>query len=106
MSFRARCAARAALEEPPFCDKTRGEGSSCLWRGSHVLICDPEANEQMLHYPVSALPRITTTHGYGNKRLVDAMREETCSASRAVHEIRCYSRTRHACVGKQRNINE
>lgn len=42
------------LEEPPLCDKTRGEGGSCLCHGSDVLMCDPEANEQMLHYPLSA----------------------------------------------------
>lgn len=33
----------------------RGEGSSCLWHGSDVLRFDPEANEQMLHYPLCAL---------------------------------------------------
>lgn len=43
------------LEEPPRCDKKRGEGSSCLCHGSDVLMCDPEANEQMLHYPLSAV---------------------------------------------------
>lgn len=42
------------LEEPQRCDKKRGEGSSCLCHGSDVLMCDPEANEQLLHYPPSA----------------------------------------------------
>lgn len=49
-------ATRTAVEEPLCRDKKRGEGSSCLWHGSDVLMCDPEANEQMLHYPLSALP--------------------------------------------------
>lgn len=53
--FLTRCETRTALAGPLFCDKRRGEGSSCLWRGCDVLICDPEANEQMLHYPLSAL---------------------------------------------------
>lgn len=44
------------VEEALFRDKKRGEGGSCLWRGSDVLICDPEANEQMLHYPPCASP--------------------------------------------------
>lgn len=30
----------------------RGDDSSCLWHGSDVLICEPEADEQMLHYPL------------------------------------------------------
>lgn len=61
MSSPARCAACEAAEEPPHCDKTRGS-RFFLQRGNHVLICDQEANEQMLHYPpptcvsVSALP--------------------------------------------------
>lgn len=49
-------ATRTSVEEPLCRDKKRGEGSSCLWHGSDVLMCDPEANEQMLHYPHSALP--------------------------------------------------
>lgn len=43
------------LDEPPCCDKKRGEGGSCLCHGSDVLMCDPEANEQLLHYPLSAV---------------------------------------------------
>lgn len=54
--FLTRCETPTALEEPQFCDMKRGEGSSCLWHGSDVLICDPEANEQMLHYALCALP--------------------------------------------------
>lgn len=42
------------LEESRCCDKKRGEGGSCLCHGSDVLMCDPEANEQLLHYPLSA----------------------------------------------------
>lgn len=38
------------------CVAIRSEGSSCLWDSNDALICDPEANEQMLHYPLSALP--------------------------------------------------
>lgn len=51
------------LEEAPLCDKTRGEGGSCLCHGSDVLMCDPEANEQMLHYPPLCSGRITTARG-------------------------------------------
>lgn len=91
MSSPARCAACEAAEEPPRCDKTRGSRQLVFFsfflffrRGSRVLICDREANEQMLHYPPTpclrlsfCITRITTTRGYGNKRLVEAMREET-----------------------------
>lgn len=56
--FPARCATPTALEESLFCDKRRGEGNSCLWHGSDVLICDPEADEQMLHCPLCALPEL------------------------------------------------
>lgn len=50
--FLARCATPTAL----FSDKKRGEGGSCLWHGGDVLICDRGADEQMLHYPLYALP--------------------------------------------------
>lgn len=114
MSSPARCAACEAAEEPPRCDKTRGSRQLVffcfffLQRGSRVLICDQEANEQMLHYPPThththypsphlclcfCITRITTTRGWGNERLVDAMSVEGGRYD-AVH------RERRACVGK------
>lgn len=72
------------------------QGSSCFFllfffqRGSRVLICDREANEQMLHYAptphphpprisvsLSALPGLQRHVDMGIKWLVEAMREET-----------------------------
>lgn len=46
----------------------RGEDSSCLWHGSDVLICDPEADEQMLHYPLCNAG-ILPAHGFRNRGL-------------------------------------
>lgn len=84
MSSPARCAACEAAEEPPRCDKTRGSRQLVFFsfflffrRGSRVLICDREANEQMLHYPppphvsvsLSALPGLQRHVDMGIKGL-------------------------------------
>lgn len=109
MSSPARCAACEAAEEPPHCDKTRGSRQLVFFYSvaamylyvtgrqmSRCFITPPPPRPPLPHPCLGlsfCLTRITTTHGCGNKRLVDAMSEEG-GRYEAVH------RERRACVDK------